>query len=78
MLFFDVAFFAFWSQFGEVLGSKMGANIALWDPKCQGATPFEVFQHPCFLKTVSRTAPGSILEPLGVDLGGSGVDYFDI
>ena len=74
MLFFHVAFFVFWPQFGE----KMGAKIALWDPKCQGATPFEVFQHPCFLKTVSRTAPGSILEPPGVDLGGSEEDYFDI
>ena len=78
MLFFDVTFLAFWSQFGVVLGTKMGAKIALWGSKCQGATPFEAFEHPCFLKTASRMALGSILEPPGLEFGGSGVDYCDI
>ena len=78
MLFFHVAFFVFWPQFGEVLGTTMEAKIALGGPKYQGATPFEAFEHPCFLKTASRTALGSILEPPGVEFGGSGVDYCDI
>ena len=56
----------------------MGAKIALWGPKCQGATPFEAFEHPCFLKTASQMALGSILEPPGVEFGGSGVDFCDI
>ena len=78
MLFCDVTFFRFWSPFGEVLESKMAAQIALWAPKCRGASPFEAFEIPWLSKMVSWEGPRSIFEPTGVDFGWFRLDFFKI
>ena len=78
MLFFDVAFFRFWSPFGEVLDSKKAAKIAVWAPKCRGASPFEAIETPWLSKMVSWGGPKSIFEPTGVDFGWFRLDFFKI
>ena len=75
MLFCDVTFFRFWSLFGEVLESKMAAKIAVWAPKCRGASPFEAFETPWLSKMVSWEGPRSIFEPTGVDFGWFRLDF---
>ena len=78
MWFSHVAFFTFWSQFEEALGSKKGAKIILRAPKNEETSLFEAFETPRLSKMMFWRAPKSIFGPVGVDLGGFKLDLFKI
>ena len=65
--FFNIVFFGFRPRFQRVLGLQDGAKLAQ-----NGVFQFTRCFFCTFSKTASRRTPDSILEPPGLDFGGSG------
>ena len=59
-------------------GVRIAHGITFSSTKCQGATPVEVFNIVNVSTKLRLARPRGQFRSSGIDLGGPGVDYFDI
>ena len=78
MLFFDVAFFRFWSPFGEVLDSKIAAKSPSGHQNAGGQALLRRLKHHDCPKWCLGEAQNRFFEPMGVDFGWFRLYFFKI